>query len=89
MQSAAHNGERFDAVFTDPPRAGCSREFLQSLTKLSPPKIVYISCAPDTLARDLYYLTKNGYKVRKIQPVDMFPHTSHVETVCLMSRKDK
>ena len=53
MQSAAHNGERFDAVFTDPPRAGCSREFLQSLTKLSPPKIVYISCAPDTLARDL------------------------------------
>ncbi len=85
MQSAAKRGERFDSVFTDPPRAGCSREFLQSLTKLSPPKIVYISCAPDTLARDLYYLTKNGYKVRKIQPVDMFPHTSHVECVCLLT----
>lgn len=86
MQKAARSHERFDVVFTDPPRAGCSREFLASLAFLAPKKVVYISCDPQTLARDLLYLTHNGYKAEKIQPVDMFPHTRHVESVVLLSR---
>lgn len=87
MTRAAARGENFGAVFLDPPRAGCSREFLSALLKLAPKKVVYISCAPETLARDIYTLTRGGYKVKKIQPVDMFPHTSHVETVVLISGK--
>lgn len=85
MRKMAQNGEKADVVFTDPPRAGCSKQFLKSLITLSPQKIVYISCNPETLSRDLYYLTKNGYEVRKIQPVDMFPNTKHIETVVLLS----
>lgn len=87
MVEAAAMGEKFDLVIMDPPRAGASLEFLRSLVKLSPPKVVYVSCNPKTLARDLSFLTRKGYKVQKIQPVDMFPHTEHVETVCLLSRK--
>ena len=55
---------------------------------LAPKKVVYISCNPETQQRDLRFLTKRGYKVEKIQPVDMFPHTNHVETVVLMTRTD-
>ncbi|MBO5110927.1 MAG: 23S rRNA (uracil(1939)-C(5))-methyltransferase RlmD [Clostridia bacterium] len=85
MEQMAKEGQRADVVITDPPRAGCSPRFLRSLVKLSPKKIVYISCDPETLARDLNTLTRAGYKATKIQPVDMFPHTNHVETVvCLM-----
>lgn len=73
----------------DPPRAGCSRSFLDSLVSLSPERIVYISCNIDTQLRDIRLLTKQGYKLTKIQGVDMFPFTKHVETVCLLSRKDK
>ncbi len=87
MVEASHAGERFDVVITDPPRAGCSQAFLRSLLTLAPARIVYVSCNPETLARDLYTLTKGGYKVRKIQPVDMFPFTGHVETVVLLSRE--
>ena len=87
MHKAAETGECFDVVFVDPPRAGCSREFLTSLAMLAPEKVVYISCDPKTLARDLTFLTKNGFRVRRIQPVDMFPHTGHVETVVLMTKK--
>ncbi len=75
-----------DVVVTDPPRAGCSRAFLQSLLALSPLRVVYVSCDPETLARDLYTLTRGGYRVRKIQPVDMFPFTGHIECVCLLER---
>ena len=78
--------EKFDVVFMDPPRAGASKDFLDSLLKLKSKKIVYISCNPKTLARDLEILTKKDYKVNKIQGVDMFPFTKHVETVVLMSR---
>ena len=85
MASLAKKGEKADVVITDPPKAGCSREFLQSLVKLSPRKIVYISCNPETLARDMQYLLHKGYRAEKIQPVDMFPHTRHVETVVLLS----
>lgn len=85
MEEASQCDENFDAVFADPPRAGCSRRFLTSLSKLSPKRIVYISCEAQTLARDLHFLIHNGYKVMKIQPVDMFPHTRHIETVVLLS----
>ena len=74
-----------NVVFVDPPRAGCGREFLDSLCELSPDKIVYVSCNPETLERDLHYLTTKDYSVTKIQPVDMFPHTNHIETVCLIT----
>lgn len=81
MREAAENDEHFDVIFTDPPRAGCSKIFLSSLVSLKPDRIVYVSCNPETLSRDLYFLIHNGYKAEAIQPVDMFPHTKHVETV--------
>ena len=87
MTAMAEDGEKADVVFMDPPRAGSDIPFLKSVVTLSPEKIVYISCNPETQARDLQYLTRNGYKVRKIQPVDMFPHTQHVETVVLLVRQ--
>ena len=87
MVDAAQNKENYDIVIMDPPRAGASKDFLRSLVTLSPQKIVYVSCNPVTLARDLSFLTRKGYKVKKIQPVDMFPHTEHVETVCLLSKR--
>lgn len=87
MVEMAAKGEKADVVFMDPPRAGSAERFLSSVVKLSPKKVIYISCNPETLARDLKYLTKHHYKVEKIQPVDMFPFCDHVETVCSLSRK--
>ena len=87
MVEMAAKGEKADVVFMDPPRAGSDERFLSSVVKLSPKKGIYISCNPETLARDLKYLTKHHYKVEKIQPVDMFPFCDHVETVCSLSRK--
>lgn len=79
--------EPVDVVFMDPPRAGSDQTFLSSLIALSPKKVVYISCNPETQRRDLGYLTAKGdYRVDRIQPVDMFPHTNHVETVCLLTK---
>ena len=86
MTHLAEKGEKINVVFCDPPRAGCSREFLSSLVKLSPERVVYVSCNPETLARDLDFLRKNKYAVEKIQPVDMFPHTRHCEVVCALHR---
>ena len=86
MLGMAQDGEKADIVFMDPPRAGSDECFLSSLVTLAPKKIVYISCNPETQQRDLRFLTKRGYKVEKIQPVDMFPHTNHVETVVLLSQ---
>ncbi|MGN1432796.1 MAG: 23S rRNA (uracil(1939)-C(5))-methyltransferase RlmD [Ruminococcus sp.] len=88
MYEAADEDEKPDVVFMDPPRAGSDTKFLDSLIKMSPETVVYVSCNPETLARDLEYLTKHSnYQIRKIQPVDMFPFTSHVECVCLLNRK--
>lgn len=87
MCQLAQQKERIDVVFMDPPRSGSSEAFLRALCMLSPSRVVYISCNPETLKRDLEYLTRHGYGVRRIQPVDMFPATGHVETVCLLSRK--
>ncbi|MBQ8504309.1 MAG: 23S rRNA (uracil(1939)-C(5))-methyltransferase RlmD [Clostridia bacterium] len=87
MVGMAEDKEKVDLVIMDPPRAGSDLNFLRSVTTLKPQKVVYISCNPETQARDLTFLCKNGYKVMKIQPVDMFPHTSHVETVVLLSQR--
>lgn len=84
MVEAANAGEEIDVVIMDPPRAGASLDFLRSIVTLAPKKVVYISCNPETQARDLSFLTRKGYKVKRIQPVDMFPHTEHVETVALL-----
>ncbi|MBQ8382060.1 MAG: 23S rRNA (uracil(1939)-C(5))-methyltransferase RlmD [Clostridia bacterium] len=89
MRELAAKGESADVVVTDPPRAGCSREFLQSLLTLAPKRVVYVSCNPETLSRDLGTLTRGGYKVKKIQPVDLFPFTEHVESLVCLTRKDK
>ena len=89
MEAMAARGEKMDVLFMDPPRAGSDEKFLASAVKMGPERIVYISCNPETLARDLKYLTKKDYKVNKIQPVEMFPFTNHVECVCLMTRIEK
>ena len=85
MLRMAEEKQSCDVVFMDPPRAGSDERFLSSLIKMAPKRVVYISCNPETLARDMKKLTAGGYKVKKIQPVDMFPHTEHVESVVLLS----
>ncbi len=87
MVELAQSGEHVDVVLMDPPRAGSDLPFLNSLLTLAPSRVVYISCNPETQARDLRTLTKGGYRVTAIQPVDMFPHTSHIETVVLLRRE--
>lgn len=88
MIKMAAQGQKADVVFMDPPRAGSTEEFMDAVAILSPKRIVYVSCNPDTQARDLKYLVRKGYEVQKVQPVDMFPGTGHVETVVLLQRKD-
>ena len=87
MTEMAEKGEKCDVLFMDPPRAGSDIPFLSSVCKLSPKKIVYISCNVETMARDIAYLTKFKYKAVKFTPVDMFPHTNHVECVGLLTLK--
>ncbi len=79
-------GEKADVIVVDPPRKGCDETLLRTIVEMSPKRLVYVSCDSATLARDLKYLTENGFKVEKVQPCDLFSHSSHVETVCLMSR---
>ena len=86
LREMASSGEKADVVIMDPPRAGSTVPFMKSVCALAPSRVVYVSCSPETLARDLHFFVQNGYKVKKIQPVDMFPHTNHVESVVLMSR---
>ena len=88
MVKAAKENKNIDLVVMDPPRAGSDEKFLSSLVELSPEKLIYISCNPETQARDLSYLVGRGYKVKEIQPVDMFPRTEHIECVIGMQRKD-
>ena len=84
-----HNGEtaRADVIVVDPPRKGCDAALLDTIVKMEPERVVYVSCDPATLARDLKILCGNGYELRKIRAVDMFPMTVHVETVCLLSNR--
>ena len=88
MRQMATQNESVDVVFMDPPRAGSDETFLNSVCRLAPAKIVYISCNPVTLERDLNYLVKNKYKIERIIPVDMFPGTEHVESIILLQRKN-
>ena len=77
--------ERFDVIILDPPREGTTPEFIKACGKVSPSRIVYVSCNPETLGRDLKLFVEEGYKAVKAVPVDMFSGTEHVETVVLMS----
>lgn len=72
---------KFDCIFIDPPRKGCSKSFIDTIINMKIPKIIYISCNPATLTRDLEYLIAGGYKINEVTPVDMFPQTTHVESV--------
>ncbi len=77
-----------DVVVVDPPRKGCDEKLLDTIVSMSPDRIVYVSCDSATLARDLKVLVERGYKVEKVQPVDQFANTVHIENACLLSRKD-
>ena len=89
MVGMAQSGEKADVVFMDPPRAGSTEEFMSSVITLNPKRVVYVSCNPETQARDLKYMVKHGYKVEEAWPFDLFPWTEHVETVVLMSKVKK
>ena len=80
-------GERFDAVVMDPPRAGSTPEFLAGVARLAPERVVYVSCNVVTQARDLEVLRAKGYRLAHVAPVDMFPHTKHVECVAVLERR--
>ncbi len=86
MVQLAEQGEKVDVVFMDPPRTGSDEVFLNSLAELAPKKVVYISCNPETLARDLEYMAKRGYRAVKGVCVDMFPFCGHVECIVLLSK---
>ncbi|MDO4960944.1 MAG: 23S rRNA (uracil(1939)-C(5))-methyltransferase RlmD [Eubacteriales bacterium] len=79
-------GEKIDVIVVDPPRKGCDENCLKTMVSIAPKRIVYVSCDPATLARDLKYLCSEGYRIETVRPVDMFPQTVHVETVCLLSK---
>ena len=87
LQRMAKEGERCDVLLMDPPRAGASPAFLRAAAEMKPERIVYVSCKIETLERDLKQLTQSGYRVTDIQPVDMFPHTTGIETVCVLEKK--
>ena len=78
-----------DVVVVDPPRKGCDKSLLEAISSMEPKKIVYVSCDPGTLARDLGILDELGYKTIEIQPVDMFPQTAHVECCALLKKAEK
>lgn len=78
-----------DVIVTDPPRKGCEEIVLETMVRMAPEKIVYVSCNSSTLARDLHYLAERGYEVKKVQPVDMFPQTGGVETIALLQKSNR
>ncbi len=88
MVNMAESGEHVDVVFMDPPRSGSTEEFIETVSKMRPDKVVYVSCGPETLVRDLEYFKKKGYEAKKAWGVDMFPWTTHVETCVLLSHKN-
>lgn len=88
LTEMAEQGAGLDVLFMDPPRSGSSEAFLEAVARIQAKRVVYISCNPDTLIRDLKYLTKKGYQVQRSVAVDMFPFTEHVETVCLLGNRN-
>lgn len=87
IRNLAMEDAKIDCVIMDPPRSGSTKEFIGAVKKLSPSRVVYISCGPESLARDLGTFIRAGYKVKKIQPFDCFPMTKHIETICLLCRE--
>jgi len=84
LEEKLEDGEKFDLIILNPPRKGCDEKVLEKVASLAPAKIIYVSCSPDTLARDLNMLAGLGYQTKGVQPVDMFPQTPHVENVALL-----
>ena len=82
-----NQGIKADVVVVDPPRKGCDKKLLDAITNIDAKRIVYVSCDPSTLARDLAILEENGYKTMEVQPVDMFPHTAHIENVAKLVKR--
>ena len=80
-------GKRANVVVVDPPRKGCDEKVLDTIVSMEPDRVVYVSCNPSTLARDLNYLNERGYKCKEVQPVDMFPHSVHIENVALIVKE--
>ena len=86
IREAADAGQRADVIFMDPPREGSTPEFIESVVRMAPKRVVYVSCNPETMARDLALLTHKGYRAEGFTPVDMFPHTNHVECITAFVR---
>ena len=86
ITEAAAAGQRADVIFMDPPREGSTPQFIESVARMAPKRVVYVSCNPETMARDLALLTAKGYRADGFTPVDLFPQTAHVETVVLLSK---
>ena len=84
ITEAAAAGQRADVIFMDPPREGSTPQFIESVARMAPKRVVYVSCNPETMARDLALLTAKGYRAEGFTPVDLFPQTAHCETVCLL-----
>ena len=89
MAQAARESLRPDVVFLDPPRAGSTPACIEAVARMAPRRVVYVSCDPETLARDVALFGKQGYLARRFVPVDLFPHTRHIETVALLTRQEK
>ena len=89
IQEAAEAGQRADVIFMDPPREGSTPRFLESVARMAPKRVIYVSCNPETMARDLALLTRKGYRAEGFTPVDMFPHSEHIEVVAALSRTPK
>ena len=86
MTGMAEQGEHADVVFMDPPRSGSTEEFIQAAAELGPERVVYVSCNPETLARDLKVFQRYGYRAGEAWPYDLFPHTEHTEVICFLSK---
>ena len=86
IKEAAEAGQRADVIFMDPPREGSTPRFLESVARMAPKRVVYVSCNPETMARDLALLTQKGYRAEGFVPVDLFPQTAHCEVVGALSR---
>ena len=85
MREAAAKALHPDVVFLDPPRAGSTPACIEAVVRMAPRRVVYVSCDPETLARDVALFARQGYQARRFVPVDMFPHTNHIENICLLS----
>lgn len=88
ITEAAAARQRADVIFMDPPREGSTPQFIESVARMAPKRVVYVSCNPETMARDLALLTAKGYRAEGFTPVDLFPQTAHCETVCALSKLD-